>query len=138
MYTNASNHQIGACIMQDNHPVPYDRKKLNSAQHNHATIDKELLCVVTTYKKIRSILLGAEYHIYTHYKNILNVDDMSEGHLYWISYVDEDGRTLQCMEGPRNVIADTLFKTFMQRCALNLSEEESRSVTLNLSHCILL
>ena len=75
--------------MQDDHPVAYFIKKLNCAQCNYATIDKELLCVIATLKEFRSILLGAELHIYTDHKNILNVGDLSERRLRWISYVDE-------------------------------------------------
>ncbi len=106
VYTDASNYQLGACIMQDNHPVAYYNRKLNSAQLNYATIDKELLCVVETLKEFWSILLGAELHVYTDHKNILNVSNLSEQRLCWISYVDEYGPTIHDIEGPHNVIAD--------------------------------
>jgi hypothetical protein len=53
------------------------------------------------------MLLGAELHIYTDHKNFLNVDDLSEQRLCWISYVDEYGPTINYIEGPRNVFADT-------------------------------
>ncbi len=49
--------------MQDNHPVTYYIGKLNNAQRNYATIDKELICVVVTLKEFHSMLLGAELHI---------------------------------------------------------------------------
>jgi hypothetical protein len=58
--------------MQDNHPVANYSRKLNSAQRNYATIDKELLCVVVTLREFRSMLLGAGH------KNILNVGDLSK------------------------------------------------------------
>ena len=96
--------------MQDNRLVAYYSRKLNSAQRNYATIDKELLCVVATLKEFCSMLLGAELHIYTDHKNILNVGDSSERRLRWISYVDEYGPTLHYIEGPRNVIADTFSR----------------------------
>jgi hypothetical protein len=49
-------------------------------------------------------------HIYTDHKNILNVGDLSERRLHWISYVDEYGPTLHYIEGPHNVIVDTFSR----------------------------
>ncbi len=96
--------------MQDDSPVAYYSRKLNSAQRNYATIDKELPCVVVTLREFRSMLLGAESHIYTDHKNILHVGDLSERRLRWISYVDEYGPNLHYIKGPRNVIADTFSR----------------------------
>ena len=94
IYTDASNYQLGACIMQDDLPVAYYSKKLNSAQMNYATIDKELLCVIATLHEFHSMLLCAELHIHTDHQNILHVGDSSEQRLRWISYVDEYSPTL--------------------------------------------
>ncbi len=102
IYTDASNYQLGACIMQDKRPVVYYSKKLNSAQMNYATVDKELLCVVATLREFRSMLFGADLHIHTDHRNLLNVGDSSERRLRWISYVDEYGPTLHYVEGPLN------------------------------------
>ncbi len=44
-------------------PIAYYSKKLNSAQINYATIDKELLCVIATQDEFHSMLLGAELHV---------------------------------------------------------------------------
>ncbi len=137
IYTDASNYQLGAYIMQDDCPVASYSRKLNSAQCNYATIDKELLCVVATLREFQSMLLGAELHIYTDHKNILNVGDSSEQRLCWISYVNEYGPTIHYIEGPRNVIAETFSRLFPKdmpstlvgkKAAHNVSDSELESL----------
>ncbi len=108
--TNASDYQLGLCIMQDGQPVVYYSKKLNNAWQNYSTVDKELLSIVMTLCEFWSMLLGAELHIHTDHKNILNIGDWSQRRLWWISYVDEYGPELHYVEGSTNVVADTFSR----------------------------
>jgi hypothetical protein len=41
--------------MQDDRPVAYYSRKLNIAQCSYATIDKEFLCVIVTWKEFQSM-----------------------------------------------------------------------------------
>jgi hypothetical protein len=110
IHTDASN----LVHVLDDIPVAYYSKKLNSAQMNYATIDKELLCVIATLCEFCSMLPGTELHIHTDHKNILNVGDSSERRLQWIPYIDEYSPTLHYVERPRNVIADTFSRLLRQ------------------------
>jgi hypothetical protein len=129
IYTDASNYQLGACIMQDNRPVAYYSRKLNSAQCNYATIDKELLCVVATLREFQSMLLGAALHVYTDNQNILNVGNLSEQQLRWISCVDEYGPTIHYIEGPCNFIVDVFSR-------LSCKDVPSTLVGKNAAHIV--
>jgi hypothetical protein len=58
--TDASDHQLGAVIMQDKKPIAFYMQKLNTAQKWYTTIERnrELLSAVETCKEYKNILLG--------------------------------------------------------------------------------
>ena len=58
IHTDASKVQLGVVISQDNKPIAFYSRKLNPAQVNYTTTEKELLSIEDTLKELRNILLG--------------------------------------------------------------------------------
>jgi hypothetical protein len=60
LYTDASDHQLGAVIMQDKKPIAFYSRKLNTPQKRYTTTErvKELLSAIETCKEYKNILLG--------------------------------------------------------------------------------
>jgi hypothetical protein len=56
-YTDASDHQLGAVIMQDKKPISFYLRKLNTAQKRYTTTEKyrELLSAIETCKEYTKI-----------------------------------------------------------------------------------
>ena len=52
VYTDASDFQLGACIIKEGRPVAYFLQKLAKFQQNYTTMEKEMLSITTTLKKI--------------------------------------------------------------------------------------
>jgi RNase H-like domain found in reverse transcriptase len=72
IHTDASDVQLGSVIMQDRKPVAFYSRKLNPAQWNYTTGEREMLSIVETLRAYRNILLGHEIIIYTDHQNLVN------------------------------------------------------------------
>ena len=71
VYTDASDRQLGATVVQDGKPLGFYTRKLNSAQMNYTTQERELLGIVEGMKAFEGVLFGQDITIHTDHLNIL-------------------------------------------------------------------
>ena len=120
--TDSSDCQLGGRIFQMHfdpeqgkeveRDIALYTRKLNSAQKNYTTIEKELLSIVEILKEFRSTLLGAEIEIYTDHKNLTFKLSQytTQRVLRWRLTLEEYGPTFHYKPGPTNVVADALSR----------------------------
>jgi hypothetical protein len=64
IHTNASDFQLGTCIIHKGKPVAYFSCKLTMSQQNYTTLEKEILSIIAILKEFLGMLLEGHSHFY--------------------------------------------------------------------------
>ena len=110
--TDARDYQLGAVIKQDGRPVSYYSWKLTPTQKNYTTIEKELLSIVETIRKFRSMLLGAPIHIYTDHRNHTHkmIQFTTQRVMCWQLLIEEFGAKYHYKQRSPNCVANAISR----------------------------
>ena len=110
IHTDASKLKIGAVVSQKGKPVAFCSLKMNSAQQNYTTTEKELISVLASLKYFRNILLGHQITVYTDHKNLTFKKFNTERVMCWRLILEEFGPELKYIKGENNIVADALSR----------------------------
>jgi hypothetical protein len=91
IYTDASDKQLGAVITQDEKPIAFYSRKLNSAKQRYTTGEQELLSIVETLPELRNILLYYKVIVHTDHKNLTYAKSTSDIVMRWRLLIEEFG-----------------------------------------------
>src|SRR6185295_3717296 len=113
--TDASDTAIGAVLSQDygkgDQPIVFKSRKLNSAELNYATYEKELLAIVHAIKLWRPYLEEKLFTIITDHavlKFIKSQSNLSRRQARWLEVLQSSNFDVKYRPGKTNVVADAL------------------------------
>ena len=150
IHVDASDYQLGGVISQDGRPIAFYSRKLNPAQRNYTTGEREMLSIVETLREFRNMLLGYNITVYTDHKNNIDMQTMFKSPRIqrWRWIIEEFNPIIKYINGPRNEVADCLsrldadFTTYYnefdevqlaERFDMNIKDDETKEIIYPLS-----
>ena len=113
VHTDASDFAIGGVLMQQDHPIAYESRKLNETERRYTVQEKEMTGVIHCLRTWRHYLLGARFVVMT--DNIATSYFQSQKKLSpkqarWQDFLAEFDYELEYKPGKVNVVADALSR----------------------------
>ena len=137
---DASDYAVGAVLSQQyadgEHPVAYESRKMNSAESNYPTHERELLAVIHALRTWRHYLAGQKFTVVTdHYslQYLRTQPQLSKRQARWLDFIAEFNFEVVHKPGKSNVVADALSRVNVLECAATSSGQQLDDTWKNLS-----
>jgi len=126
LYTDASDLQLGAVLMQGDKTLAFFSKKLNQTQMRYSTGEKEMLSVVEALKEFRTMVLGYPIDVFVDHKNWTHDKAIKNSRVQmWRLTLEEYIITLHYIKGEDNVVADAMSRQLMEHLEQPLGQDDS-------------
>ena len=118
LVTDASDFAVGGVLQQRQNGIPkpicFFSRKLNQAQRNYSTFDRELLAIYLSIKQFRYQLEGRQFSVFTDHKPLVFIfstkTERPPRQARQIDYISQFTTDIQYIKGPENVVADGLSR----------------------------
>ena len=126
---DASQHGLGACLMQKGQPVAYASRSLTETECNYVQMEKELLAIVFGVEKFESYLYGRKFKVETDHKplesilkkSLLSAPKRLQRMMLRLQNFDFE---VQYKKGTLLHLADTLSRAFLPHGEVKCSKED--------------
>ncbi|TYK22485.1 F15O4.13 [Cucumis melo var. makuwa] len=112
---DASGIGIGAVLMQEKQPIMFFSEKLNGAQLNYSTYDKELHALVRALKVWQHYLWPKEFVIHTDHESLKHLKGqtkLNKRHAKWVEFIETFPYVIHYKKGKDNMVADALSRRY--------------------------
>ena len=120
---DASDFAVGAVLSQEHedgeHPIAFESRKMNPAEGNYPTHERELLAVIHALRTWRHYLQGSKFTILTDHhslKYFMTQPNLSKRQARWLDFLAEFDYEIVHKPGKSNVVADALSRVDTIEC----------------------
>jgi transposase InsO family protein len=122
LHTDASDHAMGAILMQEDddhqlHPIAYASKTFNDAQRNYDTTEREALAIIWALQHFNTYCEGHRYTLMTDHQALSYIQknkDSSKRIARWQNLMSNYAVDIFYKSGSTNFAADLLSRQLMQ------------------------
>ena len=125
---DASDYAVGGVLSQKHedgeHPVAYESRKMNTAERNYPTHERELLAMIHALRTWRHYFAGQKFTVVTdHYslQYLRTQPNLSKRQARWLDFIAEFNFDIVHKPGKSNVVADALSRLNTLDCGVTTS-----------------